>query len=258
MTGSPMREVLDAYRDADRRPPTCSSASGSSRRRLLPGQRPPRGERRRPRPAQPAARLPRVRRRTTTRPAGARLDPPAHPQAARGAGPRRTEGITFHEPLGFLDYNRLQQQRLLRALRLRHHLRGVRRSSASRRSRCATRSSAPRPSTPASILMTGLDPDNVVEAVGSPSPTTDRASRVPDDYRIGDCSRRTVGFILSTHARHESWLGHPSGPGRLGLAEGGTRLLTGGALHGEVLLPDGDRAPRRSAKSRRRARGRDG
>ena len=59
----------------------------------------------------------------------------------------------------------------------------------------------------ASILMTGLDAANVVEAVRFAVSDNDRASRVPDDYRIADCSRRAVGFILSTHARYESWLG---------------------------------------------------
>ena len=58
----------------------------------------------------------------------------------------------------------------------------------------------------ASILMTDLDPDNVVEAVRfvtSDLPETE----VPADYQIGDCARRTVNFILSTHRRYESWSG---------------------------------------------------
>ncbi|WP_416954724.1 UDP-N-acetylglucosamine 2-epimerase [Nocardioides sp. T5] len=66
----------------------------------------------------------------------------------------------------------------------------------------------------ASILMTGLDVANVVEAVRFAVSDTDRASRVPEDYRIGGCSRRAVGFILSTHARYESLAGDPCRRGR--------------------------------------------
>ena len=54
-TGSPMREVLEHYRGADRgsrRPATGSELDAG---RLLPGQRPPRGERRRPGAARAAA-----------------------------------------------------------------------------------------------------------------------------------------------------------------------------------------------------------
>ena len=110
-TGSPMREVLTHYRAADRRLDVLDRL-GLDAGRLLPGQRPPRGERRPPRPAADAARLPDGGRATDWRSPGPRLDPPAHPQAARG--PRRGRVARRHrasmEPFGFLDYNRLQLQ----------------------------------------------------------------------------------------------------------------------------------------------------
>ncbi|GAA1913609.1 non-hydrolyzing UDP-N-acetylglucosamine 2-epimerase [Nocardioides hwasunensis] len=119
---------------------------------------------------------------------------------------RSTGGITFHEPLGFMDYNKLQKQ----AYCVLSDSGTISEESSLLDFPAVTlRDSIERPEAldSASILMTGLDSTNVVEAVRFAVSDTDRASRVPDDYRIGDCSRRAVGFILSTHARYESWLG---------------------------------------------------
>jgi UDP-N-acetylglucosamine 2-epimerase len=119
---------------------------------------------------------------------------------------RDTEGITFHAPLGFLDYNKLQKQ----AYCVLSDSGTISEESSLLDFPAVTlRDSIERPEAldSASILMTGLDATSVVEAVRFAVSDDDRASRVPDDYRIGDCSRRAVGFILSTHARYESWLG---------------------------------------------------
>ena len=67
--------------------------------------------------------------------------------------------------------------------------------------------------------MTGLDPENVVEAIRDavrsvgPDGRTDVV--LPADYAIGNCSQRAVRFILSTHRRHEAWSGlrAPDRPG---------------------------------------------
>jgi UDP-N-acetylglucosamine 2-epimerase (non-hydrolysing) len=125
---------------------------------------------------------------------------------------RSTEGITFHDPLGFLDYNKLQKQ----AYCVLSDSGTISEESSLLDFPAVTlRDSIERPEAldSASILMTGLDVANVVEAVRFAVSDTDRASRVPEDYRIGDCSRRAVGFILSTHARYESWLGIRQAPG---------------------------------------------
>lgn len=126
---------------------------------------------------------------------------------------RSTEGITFHEPLGFLDYNKLQKQ----AWCVLSDSGTISEESSLLDFPAVTlRDSIERPEAldSASILMTGLDATNVVEAVRLAVSDTGRAARVPDDYRIGDCSRRAVGFILSTHGRHEAWSGvRPSAMG---------------------------------------------
>lgn len=56
-----------------------------------------------------------------------------------------------------------------------------------------------------SIIMTGLEPEGVVEAVDvairqAPPPC-------PPEYQIPDTSQRVVNFILSTVRRHHEWAG---------------------------------------------------
>ena len=118
---------------------------------------------------------------------------------------RRVQGVTFHEPLGFLDYNHLQKHSFCV---LSDSGTITEESSLLGFPAVTLRNSIERPEAldTASIPMTDLDPDNVVEAIRfmtSGLPTTE----VPADYQIGDCARRTVNFILSTHRRYESWSG---------------------------------------------------
>ena len=127
LTGSPMREVLEHYR------PQIDASDGA---------RPARAERR-----AATSWSARTARRTSTprtgcdrlldclrggprrvAAAGGGVHPPAHPQAAGGAGSRSgtLDGIAFHEPFGFLDYVHLQSTGPVHPLRQRHDQRGVR------------------------------------------------------------------------------------------------------------------------------------
>jgi len=68
-----------------------------------------------------------------------------------------------------------------------------------------------------SILMTGLEPAGVVEAITvAVSQTAAEGVPCPADYRIADTSRRVVDFILSTVRRHHDWAGvrTPASTGR--------------------------------------------
>ena len=56
------------------------------------------------------------------------------------------------------------------------------------------------------VLMTGLDPSNVIEAVGAAG-LDFLGERRPSDYGIPNSAQRVVNFILSTYRRHESWSG---------------------------------------------------
>lgn len=126
---------------------------------------------------------------------------------ALGMGDADLDGIAFHEPFGFLDYLRLQTQ----ARCTLSDSGTISEESAILGFPAVTlRDSIERPESldAGSIIMTGLDPAGIVEAVAV---AIDQAAvaGVPcaDDYRITDTSRRVVNFILSTVGRHHAWAG---------------------------------------------------
>ncbi|MFI6226627.1 non-hydrolyzing UDP-N-acetylglucosamine 2-epimerase [Micromonospora echinospora] len=117
------------------------------------------------------------------------------------------DGITFHEPFGLFDYVRLQIGA------------GCTLSDSGTISEEAAilgfpavtlRESIERPEAldAGGIIMTGLDPAGVVEAVRV---TVDQVTAdgvpCPADYRVPDTSRRVVDFVLSTVRRHHDWAG---------------------------------------------------
>ena len=58
-----------------------------------------------------------------------------------------------------------------------------------------------------SIIMTGLDARNIVEAVDLLNQERKNPHVIPADYTIDNCSERAVRFILSTYRRHAVWTG---------------------------------------------------
>jgi UDP-N-acetylglucosamine 2-epimerase (non-hydrolysing) len=120
------------------------------------------------------------------------------------------EGITFSEPLGFHDYNRLQ---LAAACCLSDSGTIAEESSLLGFPAVTLRDSIERPEAldTGAIVMTGLDAGDVVAAVGlamgSGYERDGVSSLTPGDYQIDDCSARTVKFILSTAGRHHAWAG---------------------------------------------------
>ncbi|KAB1940664.1 UDP-N-acetylglucosamine 2-epimerase (non-hydrolyzing) [Micromonospora sp. ALFpr18c] len=117
------------------------------------------------------------------------------------------DGIAFHEPFGLLDYVRLQSQ----ARCTLSDSGTISEESAILGFPAVTlRESIERPEAldAGGIVMTGLDPEGVLEAIrvvvdqvaadGVPCPT---------DYQVPDTSRRVVDFILSTVRRHHDWAG---------------------------------------------------
>jgi UDP-N-acetyl-L-fucosamine synthase len=125
----------------------------------------------------------------------------------RWTGP---EGIVFHEPFGFHDFNRLQ---LAAACVLSDSGTIAEESTILGFPAITLRDSIERPEAldTGGIMMTGLGPHDVVEAVrvvltgrhtrGGVSPVT------PADYLIDNTAERAVKFILSTARRHHSWSG---------------------------------------------------
>lgn len=133
-----------------------------------------------------------------------------HPRTRKRleASGREVPGVTFHAPLGFHDYNQLQ----LKARCVLSDSGTIAEESSILRFPAVTlRDSIERPEAldTGSIIMTGLDPANVL--LGLQSAARPEPEQLPSDYSIGNCSQRAVNYIVSTHARHASWAGLRSG-----------------------------------------------
>jgi UDP-N-acetylglucosamine 2-epimerase len=118
--------------------------------------------------------------------------------------------LRFLEPFGFHDYNKLQL-----------HSRCVlsdsgtisEESSLLNFPAVTLRDAIERPEAldAGTIIMTGLDADNVVDAiqasVGSNTASMLGQPALPSGYEISDTSRRVVNFLMSTVKRHKAWAG---------------------------------------------------
>ncbi len=120
------------------------------------------------------------------------------------------EGIVFHQPFGFHDFNRLQ---LGAACVLSDSGTIAEESTIMGFPAITLRDSIERPEAldTAGIIMTGLDPRDVVQAVslvmGRGCAREGVSELTPPDYLIKNASSRAVSFILSTARRHNFWAG---------------------------------------------------
>ena len=120
------------------------------------------------------------------------------------------EGIVFHEPFGFHDFNRLQ---LSAACVLSDSGTIAEESTILGFPAIRLRDSIERPEAldTSGIIMTGLDAHDVVTAMTvamANKPAEHGVSEVtPSDYLISNTSARAVNFILSTARRHRAWSG---------------------------------------------------
>ncbi len=108
------------------------------------------------------------------------------------------------EPFGFVDYNKLQ---VSAACVLSDSGTIAEESSILGFPAVTLRDSIERPEAldVGSILMTGLDVDDVVQNVGAA--IADPEKVIPAEYQITNTSQRVVNFILSTAHRHHQWAG---------------------------------------------------
>ena len=129
-----------------------------------------------------------------------------HPRTRKrlAASGRSVEGVTFHKPLGFHDYNQLQ---LSARCVLSDSGTIAEESSLLGFPAVTLRDSIERPEAldTGAIIMTGLDPANVM--LGIRCATASQAAVVPTDYATANCSERAVNFVVSTWSRHASWAG---------------------------------------------------
>ncbi|MEU2611991.1 UDP-N-acetylglucosamine 2-epimerase (non-hydrolyzing) [Micromonospora sp. NPDC007271] len=120
--------------------------------------------------------------------------------------PSILDGLAFHEPFGLFDYVHLQ-----RNARCTLSDSGTISEEAAILGFPAVtlRESIERPEAldAGSIIMTGLDPAGVVEAVRVVIGQSADGVPCPADYQVPDTSRRVVDFILSTVRRHHAWAG---------------------------------------------------
>jgi UDP-N-acetylglucosamine 2-epimerase (non-hydrolysing) len=114
-------------------------------------------------------------------------------------------GILFHEPFGFMDYNRLQQ--------------GAKcvisdsgtiseESSIMAFPAVSIRDSIERPESldAGSIILTGLDPSNLVRSITLTLVTTDQVGE-PKGYESANFSTTVLKFLFSTANKHKFWSG---------------------------------------------------
>ena len=209
VTGSPMREVLEAFRDR------IDASDVLERLDLEPGgyflvsahreenvDSPERLDRL-------LACLARVHERW-----GLPLVVSTHPRTRKrleALGERATAAlaesdIRWMEPFGFHDYNRLQ---LAAACVLSDSGTISEESSILGFPAITLRDSIERPEAldSGSLMMTGLDADDVVAAVGIAMADGPVSSSIPAGYEIADTSNRVVRFIVSTAGRHAAWAG---------------------------------------------------
>jgi len=119
------------------------------------------------------------------------------------------DGIVFHQPFGFHDFNRLQ---LSAACVLSDSGTVAEESTILGFPAITLRDSIERPEAldTGGIVMTGLDAHDVAAAVrvAMVARLVHGVSEVtPDDYLIENTSSRAVNFILSTARRHKTWAG---------------------------------------------------
>lgn len=113
--------------------------------------------------------------------------------------------VRFHEPLGFLDYNRLQM-----SARIVISDSGTisEESTILGFPAVTVRDAIERPEAidTGSIITTGLDPDDVIDAIRITLDQWNRygPTQCPVDYQVSDTSRRVLNFIRSTASTHHA------------------------------------------------------
>ena len=133
-----------------------------------------------------------------------------HPRTRRQLetlmGQASVEGLTFHEPFGFLDYCKLQ---LNAACVLSDSGTISEESSILGFPAITMRDSMERPEAldVGAIVMTGLGREDVVRGVAEAIAERGVPPTCPAGYEVTDCSRRVVRFMLSTLGRHHEWAG---------------------------------------------------
>ncbi|MBC7632935.1 non-hydrolyzing UDP-N-acetylglucosamine 2-epimerase [Aeromicrobium sp.] len=209
LTGSPMREVLDNYR------PLIEASDVLDRLGLAPGGYFLVSAHREENVDSPDRLEMLLDCLTAVRgqwglPVHVSTHPRTRARLAALVGRVMPEGIVFHEPFGFHDFNRLQ---LGAACVLSDSGTIAEESTILGFPAVTLRDSIERPEAldTGGIMMTGLDVHDVVAAVAvelsAPRPGPGVSNVTPDEYLVHNTAERVVRFILSTARRHRAWAG---------------------------------------------------
>jgi UDP-N-acetylglucosamine 2-epimerase len=117
----------------------------------------------------------------------------------------KVEGLNFHEPFGYLDYNNLQ----MNAKCVISDSGTISEESSILGFPAVTmRDSIERPEAIASgsMMLTGLIPRDVVASISLALSDVATAA-IPAGYESDDFSLRVLKFLLSSHHRHGDWMG---------------------------------------------------
>jgi len=118
-------------------------------------------------------------------------------------GISEVDGVEFHDPFGYFDYLKLQES----AYCVVSDSGTISEESAVIGFPAVTlRDSMERPEAleSGSIMMTGLDPSSLVDAVDTVV-NSPRSAVIPQGYDILDFSERVMRFVMSTARLHKSW-----------------------------------------------------
>jgi UDP-N-acetylglucosamine 2-epimerase (non-hydrolysing) len=113
------------------------------------------------------------------------------------------EGITFHEPFGYLDYNKLQ---IDSKCVISDSGTISEEASISEFRAVSLRDSIERPEAleVGAMILSGLDPDGLKRSVHLEL-SLESAMDIPEGYGVGDFSNRVLKFLFSTSNKYEIW-----------------------------------------------------
>lgn len=205
VTGSPMREVLDAYRDRIAASDALERLGATERGYfLVSAHREENVDS--PRRLQMLLECLAAVRERWHLPVFVSTHPRTRKRLADLPGGGQLDGVHFHEPFGFHDYNRLQ---VSAACVLSDSGTIAEESTILGFPAVTLRDSIERPEAldTGGIVMTGLDSRDVVAAIEVAMAAGGWTRRAPADYQVTNTSERVVSFILSTARRHKAWAG---------------------------------------------------
>lgn len=205
VTGSPMREVLDFYRDAiDASDGLDRSGVEKERYFLVSAHRQENVD-------SPVRLRALVDSLTAVHEEwGLPVLISTHPRTRRHLeslmGDVSVAGLTFHEPFGFLDYCKLQ---LNAACVISDSGTISEEASILGFPAITIRDSMERPEAldAGAIVLTGIERRDVLQGVSEAMAERSVPSSLPVGYEVTDTSRRVVRFMLSTLGRHHEWAG---------------------------------------------------